>query len=123
MRIFYLIALVLFSSSIFAQSQDGFLSVVEAELAREVNEFSKAKQPPYYIAYRINDVHSAMFTSSFGSLVVSDTDRSRILVTDVRVGDYTFDNCNRRCRRLFLYRVFGACIRSDERYDVATSHV
>lgn len=95
MRIFYLTAIALFPLSIFAQSQDGFLSVVETELTREVNEFSKAKQPPYYIAYRINDLHSAMVTSSFGSLVVSGDDRSRVLVTDVRVGDYSFDNSHR----------------------------
>src|SRR5687767_3033524 len=55
-------------------------------------EFSKLNQPPYYLAYRVHDTHSAYVSSSFGSLVGSDSDRSRILMTDIKVGDYSFDS-------------------------------
>lgn len=75
-----------------AQHQDELLLVVEKELNREMQELSKAQQPPYYLAYRINDVHSGYMASSFGSLVVSNTNDSRIMVTDIKVGDYMLDN-------------------------------
>src|SRR5262245_33260038 len=71
---------------------DTFLSVVSAQLTREMSEFGKINQPPYYLAYRINDIQSAQVSSSFGSLVGSYSGRNRILVTDLKVGDYAFDN-------------------------------
>lgn len=83
---------MLTATNVQAQHQDELLLVVENELNREVKEFSKAQQPPYYLAYRINDVHSGYMASSFGSLVVSNTNDSRIMVTDIKVGDYMLDN-------------------------------
>lgn len=71
---------------------DPLFEVIEQELAREVKELSKAGQPPYFLAYRVNDVQTAYLTSSFGSLIATDVDRSRILFTDIKVGDYSFDN-------------------------------
>ncbi len=89
-----LLALFLPTVSAFAQSQqqDELLSVVEAELKREMAELNKLSQPPYYLSYRIHDIHSAYVNSSFGSLVGANADHSRILVTDVKVGDYSFDS-------------------------------
>ncbi len=82
--------------SIYATAQkatpDTLMSIVETELTREMNEFKKAPTPPYYIAYRITDSQSAGVVSSFGSLINSATDHSRYLATEVRVGDYSFDN-------------------------------
>lgn len=72
--------------------EDDLLSFVESELKREMTELKKLSQPPYYLAYRIHDTHSAYVSSSFGSLIGADTDHSRILMTDIKVGDYTFDN-------------------------------
>ena len=57
-----------------------------------MTEFKKLNQPPYFLAYRIYDTHSGYLSSSFGSLTGSDTDQSRILVTDLKVGDYSFDS-------------------------------
>ncbi len=91
-----LVLLFIFSitvTSVYSQpNQDELLSIVESELNREVTEFRKQSQPPYYLAYRIHDSHSAYVTTSFGSLVGSDSDHSRILVTDIKVGDYSFDS-------------------------------
>jgi TldD protein len=71
---------------------DELLTIVESELAREKAEFSKTAMPPYYFAYRINDMYRANAEASFGSLTQSATDHSRILVTEMKVGDYKFDN-------------------------------
>ncbi|HEX6225811.1 MAG TPA: metallopeptidase TldD-related protein [Chryseolinea sp.] len=82
-----------FATKSFGQAQqDDLLVIVESELNREMTEFKKLSQPPYFLAYRIYDSHSGYLSSSFGSLVGSDTDHSRILVTDVKVGDYSFDS-------------------------------
>src|SRR5687768_6117695 len=79
--------------SVFSQSkQDDLMTIVEAELQREMTAFGKANQPPYYLAYRIHDLTSSTITSSFGSLVGNYTGRSRVMVTDIKVGDYSFDN-------------------------------
>lgn len=87
------VMLTIFTTPVFSQAQqDNLLPIVESELKREMAEFSKFNQPPYYLAYRIHDTNSAYVTSSFGSLVGSDSDRSRILVTDIKVGDYSFDS-------------------------------
>ncbi|HET9053940.1 MAG TPA: metallopeptidase TldD-related protein, partial [Cyclobacteriaceae bacterium] len=66
--------------------------IIAAELEREVKEFKKAPLPPYYIAYRVTDSQNGGIVSSFGSLIHSSTSRSRYLSTEVRVGDYSFDN-------------------------------
>ena len=89
---FIWLAFFLAMSASAQQHSDGLLKAVEQELAREVKEFAKFSQPPYYLAYRINEVQSAYVASSFGSLISSNEDRSRILFTDIKVGDYTFDN-------------------------------
>lgn len=72
--------------------QDELLAIVESEMKREMAELSKLNQPPYYLSYRIHDIHSAYVNSSFGSLVGANSDHSRILVTDIKVGDYSFDS-------------------------------
>ena len=82
-----LFALSFFVANSFGQAQkDDLLLIVESELNREMAEFKKLSQPPYFLAYRVYDTHSGYLSSSFGSLVGSDTDHSRILVTDLKVG-------------------------------------
>ncbi|HNR73531.1 MAG TPA: metallopeptidase TldD-related protein [Cyclobacteriaceae bacterium] len=73
-------------------AQDVLLDVLKEELDREVKEFAKIDPPPYYLAYRVNDVSYTQIESSFGSLVQSYSNRNRLLFTTVRVGDYQFDN-------------------------------
>jgi TldD protein len=73
-------------------NSDALMAVIETELSREMKEFSKASLPPYYLAYRVNERKTHVVASSFGSLVGSDKDEMRLLVTDIKVGDYSFDN-------------------------------
>jgi TldD protein len=75
-----------------AQQQDTLLNVLNEELKREIAELKKAPVPPYYVDYQVNDIEYVRITSSFGSLVQSDHDHSRILKVNVRLGDYQFDN-------------------------------
>ncbi|MBX2895786.1 MAG: TldD/PmbA family protein [Cyclobacteriaceae bacterium] len=73
-------------------AQDVLLDVLTEELNREVKAFAKIESPPYYLAYRVNDISYTQIESSFGSLVQSYSNRNRLLFTTVRVGDYQFDN-------------------------------
>ncbi len=75
-----------------ASAQDVLIDILKDELNREVKEFAKIESPPYYLAYRVNDVAYTQIESSFGSLVQSYSNHNRFLFTTVRVGDYTFDN-------------------------------
>jgi predicted Zn-dependent protease len=69
------------------------LAALETELQRGMKDLgSKGKPPPYYIAYEIHDRNDTTVAASYGALVQSSVRRSRILDTDVRVGDYKLDS-------------------------------
>lgn len=80
----------------YSQDKDKLLSILEAELNREVTEFTKVSQPPYFIDYRVNDEETAIVNSTFGSLTQSFANRERALKVHVRVGDYLVDNTHPR---------------------------
>ncbi len=89
--VFFLIISCSFTLSVSAQ-EDSLLNIVDRELKREMKALAALPQAPYYLSYRINDVTAASLTSSFGSLTGQYEDRVRLLVTDLRVGDYQYDN-------------------------------
>ena len=69
------------------------LAALEEELQRAMRELGgKGKPPPYYIAYEIHDRNDVTVAASYGALVQSSVRHSRILDTDVRVGDYKLDS-------------------------------
>lgn len=74
------------------QPKDSLLLILESEMQREWEELQKAKQPPYFLSYRVTDNHGFRLRGSLGSLVDESKDRSRILNTSVRIGDYAFDD-------------------------------
>lgn len=87
-----LLFIFLFISTVAFSQDDKLLNILQAELNREVTEFTRVSQPPYFIDYRVNDSESALIASSFGSLVQSNVSRDRNMSADVRVGDYVIDN-------------------------------
>jgi len=68
------------------------LDVVNSELQRNFNVLSVADIPVYFVGYQINDIHRTTINTSFGQIVNSSSINTRILDTDLRVGDYDFDN-------------------------------
>ncbi len=80
------------SANVFSQEDDKFLGILQRELNREVTEFARLPQPPYFISYRVNDDEQVLIGSSFGSLTQSFSNRERALNVRVRVGDYLVDN-------------------------------
>jgi len=92
MRLFFLIMLV-FPTIIVAQPPaDSLMTTIDAELRREMEALRKQNQPPYYLAYRIDDSWTTSLHSSFGSLTSNAANHNRAMITDIRVGDYDLDN-------------------------------
>lgn len=78
-----------------AQKQDAVSRAMHDELSRSVARLSLPKlDKPYFIAYRVDDVHSAVISSSLGALTNSNESRIRLLAIEMRVGDYALDNTN-----------------------------
>jgi predicted Zn-dependent protease len=68
-------------------------AALEQELQRGMRELSaKGKPPPYFIGYEVHDRNETTIMASYGALVQSTNRRTRILDTDVRVGDYKLDS-------------------------------
>lgn len=88
-----IVCLGLASIALRAQSvSDSLLIILESEMQREWDELQKAKQPPYFLSYRVTDSQGFRLRASLGSLVDENKDRSRVLRASVRVGDYAFDD-------------------------------
>jgi len=69
------------------------LDAMKAELERSRNSLKfKDYDAPYYIAYRLKDIEQRSITGKFGSIIVDSDERQRYVYTEVRVGDYAFDN-------------------------------
>jgi predicted Zn-dependent protease len=69
------------------------LTALEAELRRGMKALmTKGKPSPYFVENEVYDKNDVVISASQGVLVQSTERRSRILDTDVRVGDYKLDS-------------------------------
>jgi len=65
------------------------------ELQRTMNGLRLGEEPkPYYAAYTISDLDQATVSATYGAVTAEHSFRARLLRTDLRVGDPTFDNTN-----------------------------
>jgi TldD protein len=62
------------------------------ELDRSMNTLGKQADRAYFIGYQVSEVRSLNIEASLGALRANDSDFSRYLDIDVRVGDYQFDS-------------------------------
>jgi hypothetical protein len=89
-------ALCLLALSAAALGQEG--AVVKAmrdELARSMAQLRLENlDKPYFISYRVEDLDVGKVSATLGQLTASNFGRSRILLVQVRVGDYQLDNTN-----------------------------
>src|SRR5512146_2096137 len=90
---FWLCLLLLLATSVVAQDQaDPVLVAMKQELARSFTNLKKASVQPYFLSYEVTDNHAIQIRASFGALMSSDDERTRVLDIDLRVGDYKLDN-------------------------------
>jgi len=74
-------------------SSDPILKAMQAELTREKNLLVlPGLDKPYFIEYRLDDIHSYEAVASYGALTREEDGHQRILRVTVRVGDYAVDS-------------------------------
>jgi len=68
---------------------------LQDELARSMSDLHLGDESrPYYLGYTLYDLEQASVNATLGALTASHAYRGRILRTDLRVGDPSFDNSN-----------------------------
>jgi predicted Zn-dependent protease len=68
---------------------------MQDELARSMAELHLGDEPrPYYVAYTVSDFDQATVGATLGAITAAHAYRGRLLRTDMRVGDPSFDNTN-----------------------------
>ncbi len=76
-----------------AQSKPAALiSILQAELSRNIDVLKQQPVPAYYAAYTLHDSRSTQILASFGAIDRSDQGHQRFATVEVRVGDYQLDN-------------------------------
>jgi len=85
-----MIAFVLTMAELHAQ--DFIQNLLKDELNLHFNSLQKQEKPPYFMSYRLRESQLTMFGTAFGSLVMEQKSRDRLMSVEVRVGDYKFDN-------------------------------
>jgi TldD protein len=70
-------------------------NAMQDELARSMADLRLGDEPrPYYLAYTISDLDQATVNATLGAVTSAHGYHGRVLRTDVRVGDPSFDNTN-----------------------------
>jgi predicted Zn-dependent protease len=78
-----------------AQGDDALGRAMRDEVARSMKELRFGQfERPYFIAYRVREARLLDASAVHGSLLNAEEHRLRTLATEVRVGDYRFDNTN-----------------------------
>ena len=74
---------------------DVLMRAMQDELERTTQQLRMEQtEPPYFVAYRIDEIESASTAASFGAITESRTFKSRMLAVEMRVGDANLDNTN-----------------------------
>ena len=68
------------------------VSVLPAELQRNMQVLGRQPVPAYYAAYTMHDTRTTQILAVFGAINRSDENRQRFATVEVRVGGYDLDN-------------------------------
>jgi TldD protein len=68
---------------------------MQDEIARSMADLRLGDEPrPYYLAYTVSDLAQSVASATLGAVTAAHAYAGRVLRTDVRVGDPSFDNTN-----------------------------
>ncbi len=74
-------------------ADDVVFRATQDELARAVGELQlKDFAKPYFVEYTVLESEGCAVTGTFGAIINTSSGRNRTLLTQIRVGDYVFDN-------------------------------
>ena len=80
-----------------AQTTDPLLTAMQDELAREREQLVlPGMQHPYFIEYRLEDIHSYEIVANYGALTNETENHQRVVRVEVRIGDYKVDSSSSR---------------------------
>ena len=80
-----------------APQSDAMLNAMKEELTREQQLLVlPGMEKPYFIQYRLEDVHSYEAIANYGALTRETENHQRAVRVEVRVGDYTTDSSSSR---------------------------
>lgn len=83
----------LLATATVGQTKSVLLQAITEEMNRSFDILKKkGNPPPYFLSYRVTETENTTITAVYGALQSSTTTRNRILDTNMRVGDYQFDN-------------------------------
>ena len=82
------------ASYVVAAADDVPMKAMRDEMARSVGMQLTGLSKPYFVAYRIQDINDVTIVADLGSIVTSQSARTRLLQVQLRVGDYKLDNTN-----------------------------
>ena len=78
-------------------ASDPLLGAMQEELARERGQLVlPGMQRPYFIEYRLEDIHSYEAIASYGALTSETENRQRVVRVELRIGDYKVDSSSAR---------------------------
>ena len=78
------------------------MQAMRDELARSTEQLElEGLEKPYFLAYTVRETERLNAAGSFGALLSSSDDKSRLLNVEVRIGDPSFDNTNFGSMSLF----------------------
>lgn len=76
---------------------DPLLTAMQAELAREREQLViPGMQRPYFIEYRLEEIHTYEAVANYGALTSEAENRQRVVRVEVRIGDYVMDSSSSR---------------------------
>lgn len=80
-----------------ASVQDPLLRAMQDELAREREQLVlPGMQRPYFIEYRLEDIHSYEAVANYGALTSETENHQRVVRVELRIGDYKVDSSSAR---------------------------
>ncbi|MGA8940679.1 MAG: metallopeptidase TldD-related protein [Acidobacteriaceae bacterium] len=90
-------ALCSFAMAQAPQANDPILTAMQQELAREKADLViPGMQRPYFIAYRLEDLHTYDAIASYGALTRETESHQRVVRVEVRIGNYASDSSSAR---------------------------
>ena len=75
-----------------ARTQDPLLDILQQELDREQAAWDSAGTAPYFVSFRVDEVHAAYLASSFGVKANERNDHYRVFTPMIRIGSPQYDN-------------------------------
>jgi predicted Zn-dependent protease len=118
-RAFCILSLLIFALASFASAQDDVvMKAMRDELSRSMSQLHLENlEKPYFISYRVDENTITTVSATLGELTGSNSNRSRALSVQVRVGDYSLDNTNFLSPSSFRRSAGPVSLPLDDDYD------